>query len=110
VAQDRNVAALAVFTITGRSARQVSKHRPQVPVLAFTPNELTYRQLNFYWGVQPYLVPTAHSMEEMLAVVNQALLSTPGMQPGQQVVITCGYPIGVSQVGNLVMLHTMETP
>jgi hypothetical protein len=40
-------------------------------------------------------------------VVDKAMLETSLVQPGQQVVITCGYPIGVSRVGNLALLHTV---
>ena len=38
LAHDRNVAAIAVFTMSGRTALHVSKTRPGVPILAFTPD------------------------------------------------------------------------
>ena len=42
---DRKVAAIAVFTQMGRSARLMSKARPSAPILAFTPNPATYNRL-----------------------------------------------------------------
>ena len=41
LACDRDVAAIAVFTISGQTAQVMSKVRPEVPILAFTPNENT---------------------------------------------------------------------
>jgi pyruvate kinase len=69
LAHDRDVAAIAVFTQTGRTARLMSKVRPRVPILAFTPEQRTYHRLAFYWGVIPNLVPFADSVEAMLAHV-----------------------------------------
>jgi pyruvate kinase len=43
LAHDRDVAAVAVFTESGRTARFLSKARPRVPIKAFTPNERTYQ-------------------------------------------------------------------
>ncbi len=50
LAQDRDVEAIAVFTRTGRTAILMSKVRPEVPILAFTPVEETYRQLGIGVG------------------------------------------------------------
>ncbi len=110
LAKDRNVAALAVFTHSGRSARLLCKHRPKVPILAFTPQEDVYNQLNLYWGVTPYLTPHANSIDEMLEAVNRIILSTHSVQPGLQVVLTCGYPLSEYRPGrpaNLALLHTV---
>ena len=51
----------------------MSKIRPRVPIMAFTPNEETYRRLAFLWGVRPQLVNFANSLEEMIDHVDAAL-------------------------------------
>jgi pyruvate kinase len=107
LARDRNVAALAVFTDSGRAARLLSKQRPQVPILAFTPEIETYRRLNLYWGVTPHLVARVNSIGEMLRVVEDAMLSKGSIKPGQQVALICGYPIEANRPTNLAMLHTV---
>jgi pyruvate kinase len=107
LAHDRNVAALAVFTDSGRAARLLSKQRPQVPILAFTPDAETYRRLNLYWGVTPHFVPRVDTIEEMLRAVEQAILAQGSVQAGQQVVLICGYPIQANRPTNLTMLHTV---
>jgi pyruvate kinase len=107
LARDRNVAALAVFTASGRAVRLLSKQRPRVPILAFTPEIETYRWLNLYWGVTPYFVPRVDTIEEMLHVVEEAMLAAGNVQAGQQVVLICGYPIHENRPTNLAMLHTV---
>ncbi|OGO37971.1 MAG: pyruvate kinase [Chloroflexi bacterium RBG_16_57_11] len=107
LARDRNVAALAVFTDSGRASRLLSKQRPQVPILAFTPEIETYRRLNLHWGVTPHFVPRVETIEEMLRVVEEAMLAKGSIQAGQQVVLICGYPIRENRPTNLAMLHTV---
>lgn len=107
LARDRNVAAIAIFTRTGRSARILSKERPTVPVLGFTPNPEAYTRLTLLWGVQPHLVPTATSVEEMIHDVEQALINKSGLKAGQQVVLIAGLPIGHMGPANIVLLHTV---
>jgi pyruvate kinase len=107
LARDRNVEGIAIFTRTGRSARILSKERPSVPVLAFTPEPDTYPRLAMLWGVQPYLVPTATSVEEMILDVENALIRETGLTPGQQVVLIAGLPIGHMGPANIVLLHTV---
>ncbi|MBN1146423.1 MAG: pyruvate kinase [Anaerolineales bacterium] len=107
LAHDRNVAALAAFTQSGRTARVLSKSRPCVPILAFTPSETSYRRMNLYWGVTPYLVPRADSIEEMLQAVEETMLRCAPVEAGQQVVLICGYPIQQARPTNLALLHTV---
>lgn len=107
LAHDRNVAAIAVFTKSGRTALMMSKTRPDVPILAFTPETDTYHRMGLYWGVIPHLVPHAKNIEEMLEVVEEAMVSSTPIQAGQQVVLICGYPVDAVRPTNLALLHTV---
>lgn len=107
LAHDRDVAAIAVFTETGRTALYLSKARPRVQILAFTPNVRTFQRLGVFWGVRPYLVPFATTVETMLAHVESSLLATSNLIPGQQIVMITGFPVGVSREPNIALLYTI---
>jgi pyruvate kinase len=107
LAHDRNVAAIATFTQSGCTARILSKLRPETPVYAFTPHEAVYHQLNLYWGVTPFLVEHAETIARMLQVVEGAIPTSQTVQPGQQVVMICGYPISAVRPTNMALLHTI---
>lgn len=107
LAQDRDVSAIAVFTSSGRTARMMSKGRPNVPIFAFTPNEKTYQNMAMMWGVTPYLVPHAETVEVMLTHVEAAIISATDLKPGQEVVLLAGFPIGAMRPANFALLHTI---
>ena len=107
LANDRNVAAIVVFTQSGRTARLMSKTRPDVPILAFTPELRTYRQMSLYWGVTPLLVPYADTLEMMTKHVETAIATTTNLKKGQQVILISGFPVGAFRQPNLAMLHTL---
>jgi pyruvate kinase len=107
LAHDSNVAAVAVFTKSGRTALLMSKARPGIPILAFTPLETTYHRLNLYWGVVPRLVPHVENIDEMLRVVEHSMMETTSIKSGQQVVLICGYPVSDVRPTNLALLHTV---
>jgi len=85
----------------------MSKIRPRVPIMAFTPNPDTARQMAFLWGVRPQLVPFANSLEEMLDHVDAALMRSQVVQLGDQVVLVCGFPVGAVRPPNMALLHTV---
>lgn len=107
IAHDRNVSAIAVFTRTGRTALLMAKARPMVPILAFTPEKDVYRKMSVFWGTTPFEVPHASNVEDMLAIVDAAILSSTSLEPGQQVVIISGLPVGAMTQPNFALLHTI---
>jgi len=107
LANDKNVTAVACFTTLGQTAWLMSKIRPRVPIMAFTPNEDTNRRLAFLWGVRPQRVQFANTFEEMLAYVDAALMRSEVVQPGDQVVLICGFPVGAIRPANMALLHTV---
>jgi pyruvate kinase len=108
LARDRDVAAIAVFTRSGRTARLMSYTRPRVPIVAFTPEVKSFHQLSLAWGVIPHLVKKANSVEEMISRVRNACLATGIVNHGQQIVLVASLPIGEMGPPNFTLLHTIE--
>jgi pyruvate kinase len=107
LANDKNVTAVACFTTRGQTAWLMSKIRPRVPIMAFTPDQDTYHRLAFMWGVRPHLVPFSNSLEEMIDHVDTALMRSEVVQSGDQVVLVCGFPVGAVRPPNMALLHTV---
>lgn len=107
LASDQNVIAIVVFTQSGRTARLMSKARPDVPILAFTPEIRTYEQMGLFWGVSPMLVPHADTLETMIKHVETAISATTDLKAGQQVIVITGFPVGAHRQPNLALLHTL---
>lgn len=107
LANDKNVTAVACFTQQGQTAWLMSKVRPRVPIMGFTPEQTTFQRLAFLWGVRPQLVPFVSSVEEMLEHVDAALMRSNVVQVGDQVVLVCGFPVGAIRAPNMALLHTM---
>lgn len=107
LAHDRDVSAIAVFSETGRTALFMSKVRPRVPILVFTPERTTYQRAGLLWGVRPYLVPFATSVETMLAHVETTIMASSNLEMGQQIVLVSGFPVGMLREVNFVLLYTI---
>ena len=107
LAHDRNVSNIAVFTQSGKTALLMSKARPRVPIIAFTPEIGTLPLLSLYWGVSPILVPFADSLEEMVRSVDSFLRARQRCKVGEQVVLISGFPVGAMRLPNLALLHTI---
>jgi pyruvate kinase len=63
LAQDLNVAAIAIFTQTGHTALLMSKMRPQVPIYAFTPVPGILNRLSAMWGVRAVSLPVRGTLQ-----------------------------------------------
>jgi len=107
LANDKNVKAVACFTTQGRTAWLMSKIRPRVPIMAFTPDPKTYFRMTFMWGVRPQQVQFANTLEEMLDHVDSALMRSEVVKLGDQVVLVCGFPVGAIRPPNMALLHTV---
>ena len=75
---------LITFTTSGDSTRRLSRVRPRIPMLAFTPNQWTRSQLALTWGVETFLVPDARHTDEMAMQVDEVLLAAGRVRRGRQ--------------------------
>src|SRR6185312_13082006 len=66
-ARELRLDALVVPTLSGRSARLVSAHRPTVPIYALSPGRETVRRCGLMWGVQAASIRRHETTEELIA-------------------------------------------
>jgi pyruvate kinase len=94
--------AIVAFTMSGSTARLVSRLRPAVPILAFTPAPEVYRRLALVWGVTPMMSDYVERLEDLGSLMSQTLIARGLAQPGDQVVMTGGHPIAARGRTNFV--------
>jgi len=108
MAQTLDVKAILSFSITGFTARMVSKFRPRIPILCATYRTRTARQVSLLWGVRPLITEEFYNTEDMIARGFAASIRERILSPNDSVVITAGIPVGKPGATNMVTL--MEVP
>lgn len=100
----REIGADAVVSITssGFTARNISKYRSPVPVIAVTQAPAVCRALQLYWGVEPIIGPYSENTDEMIDLSVQAALEQGCVEEGNSLVITAGIPIGTPGSTNMI--------
>src|SRR5690625_2037526 len=105
IGETLGVKYLVTFTQSGDSARRMSRLRPRIPLVAFTPLESTRNTLALSWGVQTYQVPPVSHTDEMVRQVDQVLGESKLVEQGERVVIVAGMPPGQIGSTNFVRVH-----
>jgi pyruvate kinase len=93
-ARELHLDALVIPTLSGRSARLVSAHRPQVPIYALSPGRETVRRCGLMWGVRAASMRRHEVTEELIAEAGRRVIELGWCRPGQRVGITAGLPSG----------------
>ena len=96
---------LVNFTTTGDSAQRMSRLRPRLPIVAFTPSETVRSQLALVWGVQTECSPKVKHTDEMSMQVDEIFLGDGRCVEGDLVVIAAGSPPGIPGSTNALRVH-----
>ena len=104
-AQELNLAALVCPTLSGRSARLISAHRPTVPIYALSPGRETVRRCGLRWGVQAASMKRYEITEELIAAAARRVVELGWCKPGDRVGITAGLPSGKPGTTSLLQIQ-----
>lgn len=70
-ATESNVSAIVCISDSGFTVRAIARFRPEMPIIGFSPNERTVRQLTLSWGTTPVqtgsTVDNLRMMDELVA-------------------------------------------
>ena len=91
LSRDVDAKAIVAASESGYTARKAAKYRPNIPIVAATPNERVRRQLALSWGIIPK--QAVHSGESADAVIQsavQAAIQTGAAESGDTVAVLSG--------------------
>ena len=104
MAIDIDAAAIAACTLSGMTARMVSRFRPPVDILGLTTDEKTWRKLAMSWGVCPALCEEFNSTDVLFYTAAKVAKEKMGLKRGDRIVITGG-ATGHSGNTNLIKIE-----
>jgi pyruvate kinase len=108
MAVDVKAKAIVVNSISGRTARMVSRFRSPVNIIGTTVSEKAWRKLNMSWGVTPVLTEPYSSMDVMFWQDLKLAKEIFGLEKGDNVVLTGGQINGEPGNTNTIKVETVK--
>lgn len=106
-AHDLNASAILTVSMSGTTAQNVSKYRPDCPIIACTPDEIVMRQLKLNWGILPLLTAQEHDTTTLFNNAVEAAKNAGLIRDGDLIVLTAGVPVGHSGTTNMLKVHVV---
>ena len=107
MAIDVNARCIVVNSISGRTARMVSRFRCPADIVGITTNERAWRQLNLSWGVTPVLSEVYNSLDVVFYQALNHAKRVMNLKKGDNVVLTGGQTNGETGNTNTIKVETV---
>jgi len=104
LANDIKATAILVITKTGRTARYLSRYRPNTPIIAFTDNLDVLKQMNLVWGVKAERIPGISDTDTTLNETKELAQKLGYIESGDTIVFVAGIPIKESNIINMIKI------
>lgn len=108
--RELHMKVIAVFTHSGFTARLVSRYRPLVPIVAFSPEAETRRRMALIWGVLPRKIKDVQKVDGLAKVAEKRLLEERLVRKGDVIGIVAGTPMGIRGTTNFMKFHIIGGP
>lgn len=107
MAIDIEAKAIAVCSISGMTARMVSRFRCPIDILGVTTDERTWHKLALSWGVTPVISEMFNSLDVLFYTATKMAKNEMKLSKGDRIVITGGVTNGSSGNTNLIKVETV---
>ncbi|MCX6029010.1 MAG: pyruvate kinase [Chloroflexi bacterium] len=105
---DLSAAAIIAPTVSGHTARTISRFRPPCPIVAVTPSPMAQRELVLFWGVYPVLSQRAANTDAVIIEAVEAAKAAGYVGEGDILVITAGSVEAGVGTTDLMKVHLIE--
>jgi pyruvate kinase len=105
--RELHMKVIAVFTHSGFTARLVSRYRPLVPIVAFSPEATTRRRMALLWGVTPKSIADIKKIDALPAIAEKRLVEERLVKKGDVIGIVAGTPMGRRGTTNFMKFHVI---
>ncbi len=108
MAVDTDAKCIVVSSVTGQTARMVSRFRCPVDIIGMTTNVRAWRKLNLSWGVTPVMSEEYNSIEVLFYKALEEAKRVRGLVKGDNVVLTGGRINSTPGNTNMIKLETVK--
>ena len=99
---------ILVASISGDTARLVSRYRPELPIMVATNNFRVKNQLILSWGIFPFLLPTCKTIEELIERSIIYLKKNKYVKKNDKIIVVAGEPVGKTGNANLLKIREIK--
>ncbi len=108
LAEQVGAEAICCLTNSGATARAIARHRPSMPIYAFTDNYRVVAQLGVLWGTEAFYIPFQQDTDQGIARVHSVLHEHELVAPDSQVVLTVGMPLPARGRTNTIHVSSVK--
>ncbi len=99
---------IVAFTLSGRTAANISRYRPPVNILAMSPEDYVLRRMGLYWGVYGVKIEKVHDTEELFDKAEVILVKEKFCKEGDNVILVGGVPVLSNEPTNMIKVHQVK--
>jgi pyruvate kinase len=104
IAETLDLSAIICWTSSGSTALRVARERPQVPVVAISPNVQTGRRLSVAWGIHCIVAEDARDQDDMVSRACRLAFKDGFAKAGRRVIVVAGVPLGTPGATNMLRI------
>jgi pyruvate kinase len=104
IAETLDLSAIICWTFSGSTGLRVARERPQVPIVAISPNLATGRKLSVAWGIHCVVAEDAHDQDDMVNRACRLAFKDGFAKSGRRVIIVAGVPLGTPGATNMIRI------
>lgn len=99
-----DIKLIVTTTMTGYTARKISNLRPNCTILACCPSNHIAEKVALNFGVKPVVTKVFNTTDEIIEDAKSRAVSEFNLQKGDLIVITGGFPLGISRTTNYIRI------